>query len=388
MQKLLKRTAQAERQVARRMKKRMKEEERADRRTERPRIVDALRSIKQNNKAARQAWIENWELGPLAPKRDLGCNDYGVIWENYRRTPPKPSPQVVEQRCGWAGGPHVLCLAPGDRVLIMDGPDRGKIDCIKEIQHEHGTVKLETRHKGLFGTPIGKSGAAMDFPLSIGSIRLVYPLPHPETGQIRDVVIQRLKAVPPNMRSQNMSLDRWEFGRKWDRMVPGISVVIPWPEGSPPQYEANKCDTLRDKVEERTFLFNLTSPPMPPSVLDELRNKYSKFRTRHEDWYVQKKEAEEAAKKAKATRDVLSMRTPMDEFAEKRRQMRLARPEPLLTDEMLERIGRIMLTERERGSKWKEGEPPRVVGGPNVGPRGVGPTVSEAVSEPGVVGPP
>ncbi|PHH78002.1 hypothetical protein CDD80_7513 [Ophiocordyceps camponoti-rufipedis] len=377
MQKLLKRTAQAERQVARRMKKRNKEEERAELRRERPRIVDALRSIAKDNKTARRTWIENWELGPLAPKRDLGCNNYGVIWENYRRTPPRPSPQVLEQRCGWAGGPHQLCLAPGDRVLIMDGPDKGKIDCIKDIQHEHGTVKLETRHKGLFGTPMGGGGAAMDFPLSVGSIRLVYPLPHPQTGQIRDVVIQRLKAVLPNMKSEHMSYDRWEFGRKWDRMIPGISVVIPWPDGSAPHYESHKSDTLRDKVEERTFLFNLTSPPMPPSVLDELRNRYSKFRTRHEAWYVQKKEAEEAAKKAKASRDVLSMRTPMDEFAEKRKQLRLARPEPLLTDEMLERIGRIMLMEQRRASEWKEGEPPRVTGGPDVGKPGVGRPVTE-----------
>ncbi|RCI12524.1 hypothetical protein L249_0358 [Ophiocordyceps polyrhachis-furcata BCC 54312] len=343
MLKLLKRTAQAERQAARRMKQRAKQAEALEKFSQRPRTRDALREVSKQDQAARRARIEDWEMGPLAPKRDLGFNSYGVTWESLRHDHPKPSPEIIERRCAWAGGSQMLNLAVGDRVLIMDGPDKGKIDKIKDIQHSQATVMLENRHKGLAGSEIFGGLQAKEFPISIGSIRLVYPLRHPKTGHIRDVVIKQLKAIPPNMKSDNMYFDRWEYGQKWDRLVPSLNVVIPWPKVEAPKVEATPSDTWRQEVEQRTFYYGLKSPPMPPSVLDELRNRYSKFRTRHEQWYIDRHEAEEAAKKAKKAKDVRSMMSPMDELYEKRQQLRQARPEPQLTDDMLEKIGRMML---------------------------------------------
>ncbi|RDA89861.1 hypothetical protein CP533_0407 [Ophiocordyceps camponoti-saundersi (nom. inval.)] len=343
MLKLLKRAAQAERQAARRFKERRKQAKAAERASLRPRMNNALKEVINHDKAARQARIEDWEMGPLAPKRDLGYNAYGVTWEYLRHQHPAQSPEVVKRRCAWAGGPRKLNLAAGDRVLIMDGPDKGKIDRIKEIQLSHGTVTLENRHKGLAGNDVFRAFQAKAFPISIGSIRLVHPLRHPEKGHIRDVVINELKAVPPNMSSENMSLDRFEYGKKWDRMVPSLSVVIPWPKVERPIFESTSSDSLGTDVEARTFLFGLKSPPMPPSVLDELRNRYSKFRTRHEPWYIARHEAEEAAKKAKKAKNIRLMMTPMDELHEKRQELRQARPEPQLSDDMLEQIGRIMV---------------------------------------------
>ena len=177
--------------------------------------------------------------------------------------------------------------------------------------------------------------------IPISSIRLVYPITNPETGVTRDVIIQQLKAIPPDMQSENMSFDRWEYGQKWDRLVPGINVVIPWPDVRAPERKTTDADTIRDLVEQRTFYYNLLSPPMPENVLDELRNKYSKFRTRHEGWYVQLKEAEQMAKKRRLGSAKL-METPQDEYREKQIQLREARGEPELTEEMLEKIGEIM----------------------------------------------
>ena len=178
-------------------------------------------------------------------------------------------------------------------------------------------------------------------PISIASIRLVYPIRNPETGVTRDVVINELKAIPPNMKSENMTFDRWEYGNRWDRLVPGINVVIPWPEVEAPEHEAMAADTLREQVEERTFHYGLMSPPMPPPVIDELRNKYSRFRTRHEPWYVQQKEAEAEAQRRRRG-PAASMQTPLQEFHEKQRKIRDAQGEPELTAEMLEKLGRIM----------------------------------------------
>lgn len=178
-------------------------------------------------------------------------------------------------------------------------------------------------------------------PISVSSIRLVYPIRNAETGVTRDVVINELKAVPPNMKSENMTLDRWEYGNKWDRLVPGINVVIPWPEVAAPEHEAKAADTVREQVEERTFYYGLLAPPMPRQVIDELRNKYSRFRTRHEPWYLRQKEMEGQLERSRREA-AKSMQTPLDEFHEKQRAIRDARGEPELTDEMLEKLGRIM----------------------------------------------
>lgn len=154
-------------------------------------------------------------------------------------------------------------------------------------------------------------------------------------------MIQKLRAIPPNMQSDNMTLDRWEYGNKWDRVVPGINVVIPWPEVKPPELVTHDGDTVRDQVEDRTFYYSLLSPPMPPQVLDEVRNKYSKFRTRHEPWYVAKKEME--ANATKLSHDMLStMRMPEEDLGAARKLAKEARGEPELTDDMLEKLGQII----------------------------------------------
>lgn len=178
-------------------------------------------------------------------------------------------------------------------------------------------------------------------PLSVASIRLVYPITNPETGVTRDTIINQLKAVPPNMQSPNMSLDRWQYGKKWDRVVPGINVAIPWPEVEVPEFETTAADTVREQVEDRTFYYSLLSPPMPGQVIDELRNKYSRFRTRHEASYIERKEAAEAAKKGHVEA-IKSMQTPLDEFHEMNKAIREARGEPELSEEMLEKLGEYM----------------------------------------------
>lgn len=193
--------------------------------------------------------------------------------------------------------------------------------------------------------------AAVSMPLPIDAIRLVYPITNPDTGITRDVVIHQLKAVSPNMQSPTMTFERWEYGNKWDRVVPGINVVIPWPEVAAPKFVTTAADSVRDQVEERTFHYSLLSPPMPGSVLNELRNPFSKFRTRHEAWYIAKKEAEEAEKKAR--HDTLkSMRTPLDELHDKQRETKAAHPEPELTDEMLQKLGEIIA--RKKASAMSE----------------------------------
>lgn len=183
-------------------------------------------------------------------------------------------------------------------------------------------------------------------PIPIDAIRLVYPLTHPVTGVTRDVIINELIAIKPKMSSKNMTYERWEYGKKWDRLVPSLNTIIPWPETEAPNVATTPSDSVRDQVEERTFHYSLLSPPMPQEVLNELRNPYSKFRTRHEPWYVAKKEAEEKMKTARAE-TIRSMMTPLDELHEKRRRDKEARGEPELSEEMLVKLGEFIAKKKE-----------------------------------------
>lgn len=141
----------------------------------------------------------------------------------------------------------------------------------------------------------------------------------------------------------------------WNRLVPGLNIEVPWPRTFEDAERAeleqtvpdNECDTLRIDVEEQTFVPTLLRSPMPIEILDELRNRYSKFRTRHEPEYLAKKEAE-AAEKVARRKATETMRTPVQELNAKIRLERKQRGQPVLTDLMLEKIGEVMARNSHR----------------------------------------
>jgi large subunit ribosomal protein L24 len=144
--------------------------------------------------------------------------------------------------------------------------------------------------------------------------------------------------------------DRVTRKADWDRLVPGLNMRIPWPDKADEQEEAEEhegVDTLRIDAEAQTFVPTLVQPPMPVDVIDELRNRYSRFRTRHTDEYVAKKEAELAERQARK-RSPLTMLTPVAELNRRQREIRRARGQPVLTDEMLHKIGEVMIKTRAR----------------------------------------
>ncbi|KAJ3475156.1 hypothetical protein NLG97_g9555 [Lecanicillium saksenae] len=128
MDKIAKRVAHAQRLVVRKTK-------RVERRQKINSWYNSLQSIKvanreiiNNIKAAKTAAKEDWELGPLAPKRDLGYNQYGVVqeairqdWSNYGQI--NFQQKLADKRCAWAGGVKMLNLSPGDRVVILEAHD-------------------------------------------------------------------------------------------------------------------------------------------------------------------------------------------------------------------------------------------------------------------------
>jgi large subunit ribosomal protein L24 len=169
----------------------------------------------------------------------------------------------------------------------------------------------------------------MEQPVSLSSVRLVFPLTDPETGITRDVIVKKLV-------NGKVSFDRHTGKQKWSRIIPGLDI------------KDFLVDTLRLDVESKTFVPTLLRPPMPSSVINELRNKYSIFRTRHDPEYIAEKIAEDQEKEAKK-RLAEEMRTPLKEINRKERKLRKAKGKGKLTKKMLEKIGEVIAKKRQLG---------------------------------------
>lgn len=116
-------------------------------------------------------------------------------------------------------------------------------------------------------------------------LALVYPLPNPRNNNIPEDCIISLE----NLHAVNIRKDPFKNNQRvFDRMIRPQNIIIPWPKETEPAVRDYDGDTLRIDSEAETHYPRLTSPPMPASVLDELRNKYSKMRRRHEQGFLQK----------------------------------------------------------------------------------------------------
>lgn len=143
MQKVIRRTLLAERQAARRTEKRKAIKLREWAKTNREQTNYALRDVKNDLVKARQARREDWELGPLAPKRDVGDykEKYGTISTN-RLTGPELERKDIDKALETVGGKH-LHIVTGDRVVILEGRDKGRIGKVKETSRERAEVTVE-----------------------------------------------------------------------------------------------------------------------------------------------------------------------------------------------------------------------------------------------------
>ncbi|KAI1210444.1 uncharacterized protein F4807DRAFT_423436 [Annulohypoxylon truncatum] len=349
MQKILRRVATAERAVAKRHKKQMQARDKKGLSRQRVRRQQQLSAFGVDVKNAKMAIKDAWELGPLAPRSDVGIHagTRGAIKETQYGVFGRPTPTQLEARCAWAGGTKFLSLAVDDRVVLMEGPDKGRIGKIMDIDPN----KMEVFVDGLNKSNVAidpdlrnrKQPVAMatELGITISRVRLVHPLKDPVTGVTRDVIINRIEP-------RSIAHDRYTGKRHWTRVVPGLNAVIPWPKKEPENLKDHAADTLRIDVEEKTFVPTLLRPPMPESLIDELRGKYSRFRTRHDPEYVARLEAEEQAKRDQKKAAEESMRTPLQELHRAEREKKKKKGKPRLTVEMLEKIGEVMARNMER----------------------------------------
>lgn len=337
MQRLADRVRKAERAIA---KKKTKETEYRLRAEAWERNQTRIRTVRYYNalfRADRANRAIDWAAGPLlAPRRDAGDkqNTYGAI-DIYNLQPPEKEPDSRLEKTEWQ-------LYVGDRVVITRGRDVGKIGEIDEISEEMDAVRVKGLNQIDVFTPEWMKQShsqdgdtiTVDQMISRKDVKLVFPLPDPATGIPRDAVIERLETKVSN-------------GETY-RVIPGTTTIIPRPQAveTPMDDQEFDDDTRRISVEQRTFRPFLLRPPMPMTVIDELRNKFSKFRTRHEYEYTMRKQAEEAREQAR-TGVSKTMRTPLQELAQLRaKQKKLQEKE--LTRDQLAKIGEAIVQEQAR----------------------------------------
>lgn len=186
--------------------------------------------------------------------------------------------------------------------------------------------------------PNQKPLQTIEAPIPLSDVRLVYPLPHPTTGVLRDVIIKELMA----------------FTKNGDRFIAGMHprVRIPYLEQPKMEEDEHDIDMLRIEVEDRTWTPTLFTAPMPESVINELRNKYGVFRVRHDDSFIAAKEDSERQQERLVKKRELRMLTPLEEFHQLERAKRKALGRESLDEEMLARIGEVMA--RNKGISMKE----------------------------------
>ncbi|KAI0472444.1 hypothetical protein F4859DRAFT_515289 [Xylaria cf. heliscus] len=348
MQKLARRVATAERVVAKRNRAKEHKFYRHEKKQNRRQTTAVVGQAADDIRRAKKAIQDDWAMGTLSPRSDVG--DYHDALGSIRTTRYGTNATLTlaqrNARCEWAGNITYLNLAEGDRVVLLDGPDKGRIGNVSGIDLTTAELTVRDLNKSNVLIPEemrvknSPTSGNMELPIPISAVRLVHPITDPATGKTRDVIINQL------VRSGAVT-DRQTGKRRWDRVVPGLNISIPWPpkdELDKPDY---KADTLRIDVEQRTFVPTLLRPPMPEAVIDELRGKYSRFRTRHEPEYIARIEAEDQAQKDRAQL-MDSMRTPLQEFHRAEREKKKKKGKPRLTMEMLEKIGEVIARSRER----------------------------------------
>jgi len=232
--------------------------------------------------------------------------------------------------------------------VILEGRDKGKIGVIKELSKDRAEVTLAGLNLIDVSIPDYMIGPdeqdkrpirTMEKPVSVKSVRLVYPLTDAESGITRDVIVKQVI-------SSGMWFNKHTGTATWSRIIPGLGIKIPWPPRASVKEKDEPEDTLRIDVETKTFVPTLLRPPMPGAVIDELRNKFSVFRTRHEPEYIAAKEEEDRLKEEKK-RTSKQMRTPLKEANRLERKAKKAMGKGKLTEDMLEKIGKLVAEKRQ-----------------------------------------
>jgi large subunit ribosomal protein L24 len=307
---------------------------------------------------AKQIYKEDWYLGPLAPRRDVGerAATYGSVDANAYRLPERQAEDYKQ----W------FPIAEGDRVVVIKGHEKGKIGVIDEVDAVREAVVIRDMNRHYVALPPamrkerGVDVTAYPRAIPIADVRLVYPLKNPETGKMVDTVIDKLFHVPTvetpfqGNKASKIAKDIWQMEQERGlRVIQGTDISIPWvPSVAPPPEFNEGTDTTTQVRSQVTFQPSLIHGPMPLTVIDELRNKYGKFR-RRPPGEAQARLAElEAKKERREARATALMTTPRQALANlKAKKGEEAKATRELNEKQLAKIGELVIQARQRAAE-------------------------------------
>jgi large subunit ribosomal protein L24 len=98
-------------------------------------------------RAERRYRREDWELGPIKPKRDVGDwkDKYGTVDYQAIQGLDIYRPDLLKKLEPFGG--KYLNIRKGDRVVILEGHDKGKIGIISVIDLKKAKVTVEGLNK-------------------------------------------------------------------------------------------------------------------------------------------------------------------------------------------------------------------------------------------------
>ncbi|KAJ5947078.1 hypothetical protein N7466_000093 [Penicillium verhagenii] len=269
MQKVVQRATSARKQAQKKIFRAKQALQVADRQNVLRVRKDYNKALVSGLKEARATRWEDWEKGPLAPMRHVGnqATTYGSVEVSLMHPPAIPKHLRRKQ----------ILFAVGDRV---------NEDSETVIINNINQAEINVPEFAKISMGIQSDTVTQSLPVSMNDVRHVIAL---EMGnETKDHIIQHVYAGPPFLeRSAESKLPRFT------RYVSGLDIEIPWPSESAPSIEVSECDTRGSEVTDVSWVPSMDEPPFPSTVIDELRNKYSRFRTRHDPEYVEKKVLEE-----------------------------------------------------------------------------------------------
>ena len=135
MQKLLRRTSQVQKQAARRQRITRSKNASDTRKLQHNQLKVHNQAKREVFVSARQAQREDWHLGPLAPRRDVGDNA-----ETYGTVPIRLVESVEKMDGKWKN----WGIREGDRVCIVGQKerDKGKIGVVREVREKAESCKV------------------------------------------------------------------------------------------------------------------------------------------------------------------------------------------------------------------------------------------------------
>ena len=135
MQKVIQRAAVARKQAQKKVFRARQNDGLTDRKEVTRVRKEYNRAVLDSIKESRQSRWEDWEKGDLAPMRDVGPNakTYGAL--NAALIHPPKIPKHLRRK--------EILFAAGDRVCVIRGREKGKINEITQVNEDSETVMIK-----------------------------------------------------------------------------------------------------------------------------------------------------------------------------------------------------------------------------------------------------